>query len=209
MQDTTTMHDVWTYRDQSELGSNVMETHADLTGFSVEALDGSIGKVDEATFEVGQSFVVVDTGPWIFGKKVLLPAGVVRGIDETDERVYVNRTKDQIKHAPEYDESLVGDDSYRTSSGRTTAPGGAATATGTTPSRRARHIGGRGALLRAGLREPYSVCAGARIVVRSTIPSPSPSVKNARANGDACVRSSTCVQSTCSRTARAISRIAR
>ena len=107
MQDVTTRHDVWTYRDQSELGSNVMETHADLSGFSVEALDGSIGKVDAATFDVGQSFVVVDTGPWIFGKKVLLPAGVVRGIDETDERVYVNRTKDQIKHAPEYDEQLV------------------------------------------------------------------------------------------------------
>jgi hypothetical protein len=124
MQDTTTMHDVWTYRDQSELGSNVMETHADLTGFSVEALDGSIGKVDEATFEVGRSFVVVDTGPWIFGKKVLLPAGVVRGIDETDERVYVNRTKDQIKHAPEYDESLVGDDTYRSSVGTYYGAGG-------------------------------------------------------------------------------------
>jgi hypothetical protein len=124
MQDTTTKHDVWTYRDHSELGSNVMETHADLTGFSVEALDGSIGKVDEATFEVGRSFVVVDTGPWIFGKKVLLPAGVVRGIDETDERVYVNRTKDQIKHAPEYDESLVGDDSYRTSVGTYYGAGG-------------------------------------------------------------------------------------
>ena len=42
MQDVTTTHDVWTYRDQSELGSNVIETHADLSGFSVEALDGSI-----------------------------------------------------------------------------------------------------------------------------------------------------------------------
>ena len=124
MQDTTTKHDVWTYRDHSELGSNVMETHADLTGFSVEALDGSIGKVDEATFDVGRSFVVVDTGPWIFGKKVLLPAGVVRGIDETDERVYVNRTKDQIKHAPEYDDQLVGDESYRTSVGSYYAAGG-------------------------------------------------------------------------------------
>jgi hypothetical protein len=58
------------------------------------------------------------------GKKVLLPAGVVRGIDETDERLYVNRTKDQIKHAPEYDEQLVGDESYRTSVGSYYAPGG-------------------------------------------------------------------------------------
>jgi hypothetical protein len=48
----------------------------DLTGFDVEAADGSIGKVDEATQEVGESYLVVDTGVWIFGKKVLLPAGL-------------------------------------------------------------------------------------------------------------------------------------
>ncbi|MBD0291736.1 MAG: PRC-barrel domain containing protein, partial [Thermoleophilia bacterium] len=46
----------------------------DVVGFSVEATDGGIGKVDEATYDVGQSYLVVDTGPWIFGKKVLLPA---------------------------------------------------------------------------------------------------------------------------------------
>ena len=69
----------------------------DITGFEVEATDGSIGKVDEATYETGRSFLVVDTGPWIFGKKVMLPAGVIRSIDETEEKVFVNRTKDEIK----------------------------------------------------------------------------------------------------------------
>ena len=79
------MHtDIWTYREKSELGSNVMSTHADISGFSVEALDGSIGKVDDATYDVGMSYLIVDTGPWIFGRKVLLPAGVVRGIDEPE-----------------------------------------------------------------------------------------------------------------------------
>ena len=58
MSQTTAMRDIWNYRDRSELGANVMDTHADLTGFAVEALDGSIGKVDEATYEVGRSFVV-------------------------------------------------------------------------------------------------------------------------------------------------------
>jgi hypothetical protein len=124
MPEVTSMNDIWTYRDRTELGSNVVDTHADISGFSVEALDGSIGKVDDATYEVGRSFVVVDTGPWIFGKKVLLPAGVVRGIDETEELVFVNRTKEQIKSAPEFDESLVGDDAYRTSLGSYYGPGG-------------------------------------------------------------------------------------
>ncbi len=115
----------------------------------------------------------------------MLPAGVVRGIDETDERVYVNRTKDQIKRAPEYDESLVARRLVPHSVGTYYGPGGAATATGTTPSRRRDTSGGRGLDHRS--RPPerlLSVCAGARIVVRSTIPSPSPSVKKARANGE-------------------------
>jgi hypothetical protein len=125
MQEVSGMTDVWTYRDQSELGSNITDTHADLSGFSVEALDGSIGKVDEATYDVGRSHIVVDTGPWIFGKKVLLPAGTVRGVDETEEIVFVNRTKEQIKNAPEYDESVAADEDYRTRVGTYYGPGGA------------------------------------------------------------------------------------
>nr|MBA3380786.1 PRC-barrel domain containing protein [Actinomycetota bacterium] len=75
------MHtDVWSYRDTTSLGMNI--ANVDITGFEVEALDGGIGKIDEATYETGSSYVVVDTGPWIFGKKVMLPAGVVKSIDE-------------------------------------------------------------------------------------------------------------------------------
>jgi hypothetical protein len=100
-------NDVWTYRSTTDLGTNV-----DVSGYDVEATDGSIGKVDEATYETGRSYLVVDTGPWIFGKKVMLPAGVIREIDEDDEKVFVDRTKDEIKHAPGYDESQV-DVDYR------------------------------------------------------------------------------------------------
>jgi hypothetical protein len=85
----------------------------DLTGFKVEALDGSIGKVDEAMFEAGGSFIVVDTGPWIFGKKVMLPAGVIRDFDLDTETVFLNRRKDQIKNAPEFDQKRYRDQSYR------------------------------------------------------------------------------------------------
>jgi hypothetical protein len=119
------MHsDVWTYRESSSLGATIDPT-VDLTGYEVEATDGTIGKVDEATYDTGRSYVVVDTGPWIFGKKVMLPAGVIRSIDETEERVYVNRSKDEIKNSPEFDESFVSDESYRTRLGSYYGPGGA------------------------------------------------------------------------------------
>ncbi|MGH2498934.1 MAG: PRC-barrel domain containing protein [Candidatus Limnocylindria bacterium] len=107
------MEEVWTYRDKSALGSTVIDTHADLTGFTVEALDGSIGKVDEATYDVGRSFLVVDTGPWIFGKKVMLPAGVIGRIDTEARKVFLDRTKEQIKNAPEFDEARLRDTTYR------------------------------------------------------------------------------------------------
>jgi hypothetical protein len=116
--------DVWTYGDRSQLGADVTRDF-DLTGYGVEALDGSIGKIDEATYEVGSSYVVVDTGPWIFGKKVMLPAGVIQRVDANEETVYVSRTKDQIKAAPEFDDSLVGDERYRGELGSYYGPGGA------------------------------------------------------------------------------------
>jgi hypothetical protein len=88
-----------------------------LEGYGVEASDGSIGKIDEATNEVGGSYIVVDTGPWIFGKKVLLPAGVITRVDHDDEKVYVSLTKDQIKDSPEFDQATYRDEAYRSSVG--------------------------------------------------------------------------------------------
>jgi hypothetical protein len=103
----TSSQQIWMYRDTTL-------TQRNLSGLSVEALDGSIGKVDDATNDVGQSFIVVDTGSWIFGKKVMLPAGVISRVDLDTETVFINRTKDQIKNAPEYDEDKQRKDSkYR------------------------------------------------------------------------------------------------
>ena len=109
--------DVWTYRSQT-----TMDT--DLTGFTVEAIDGKIGKVDEATNEATGSYMVVDTGPWIFGKKVLLPAGVVRNVDLDAQTVFVARTKDEIKNAPEFDQNRYRSDDYRNEVGGYYGPGG-------------------------------------------------------------------------------------
>ena len=113
--------DVWTYREEA-IGTNLDK--ANIVGYGVEALNGSIGKVDEATFDAGSAFIVVDTGPWIFGKKVMLPAGVVTSVDHDDETIFVNREKDEIKSAPEFDDSLVQDDDYRGQLGTYYGPGG-------------------------------------------------------------------------------------
>ncbi|MEV6311555.1 roadblock/LC7 domain-containing protein, partial [Streptomyces sp. NPDC051840] len=92
----------------------------DLIGYKVEATDGSIGKVDKHSDDVTSAYLVVDTGVWIFGKHVLLPAGTVSRIDSDDKKVYVDLTKEQIKDSPEFDKDKhIGDaDFHRTTGAR-------------------------------------------------------------------------------------------
>ena len=99
--------EIWTYRD-----TEVIEP-LDLTGFEVEATDGKVGKVEEAAYELGSSWLVVDTGPWIIGKKVLLPAGTIEQVDPEERKLYVDRTREEIKSAPEHDPSGYAEQEYR------------------------------------------------------------------------------------------------
>jgi hypothetical protein len=97
--------DIWSFPASAE--------ELDLSGYEVEAVDGEIGKVDSITNEVGSCSIVVDTGPLVFGRKVFLPAGTIASIDPNERKIFVNRTKDEIKHAPEYDPSGYADQEYR------------------------------------------------------------------------------------------------
>ena len=103
-----TTFEPWEYRSSTEFLAGT-----DLTGYTIAAEDGDIGRVDSASYEVGSAYLVVDTGPWIFGRKVMLPAGVVERIDTEERKVYVDRTKEQIKDAPDYDEMLRNNPEYR------------------------------------------------------------------------------------------------
>jgi hypothetical protein len=98
--------DLWVFRE-SGVGD------IDLTGFKVVAHDGAMGKIHEATYEAGSGYVVVNTGPWIFGRHVLLPAGTIERVDPGNECVFVSRTKAEIKRAPEFDPVRGLDDDYR------------------------------------------------------------------------------------------------
>lgn len=57
-------------------------------------------------------YLVIDTGFWIFGKKVLLPVGRAN-INYSEERIYANGlTKEQAEHLPEYDDDMTVDYDY-------------------------------------------------------------------------------------------------
>jgi hypothetical protein len=101
------MTDLWNWRDTARSQTT------DLIGFQVVASDGAIGNIDAATHDVGGSYIVVDTGVWIFGKKRMLPAGVIDRIDYNDRKVYVNLIKDEIRQAPSYDAEREREEAYR------------------------------------------------------------------------------------------------
>ncbi|MEU4807174.1 PRC-barrel domain containing protein [Actinosynnema sp. NPDC023587] len=85
----------------------------DLVGYHVEATDGGIGKVDGDNGRTPDGCLLIDTGPWIFGRTVVLPVGIVRHVDHDERTIHVDRTKDQIKAAPEYDPDSFDSDEFR------------------------------------------------------------------------------------------------
>jgi len=98
--------DVWRYRQGLEISS-------DLSGFAVEARDGGIGEVVECSMGVAGSYLVVDACRWAARESVMLPAGLIERIDFETETVYLDRTKDAIGNAPEFDRNGYRAESYR------------------------------------------------------------------------------------------------
>ncbi|MEP0959790.1 PRC-barrel domain-containing protein [Microcoleus sp. FACHB-1515] len=93
----------------------------DITNFSVYANDsddneqdkvGSVTSVLVDETDGSFRYFIVDTGFWVFGKKVLLPVGLAR-LNYDKERLYVaGLTKDQVENLPEFNDDLKIDNDY-------------------------------------------------------------------------------------------------
>jgi hypothetical protein len=73
---------------------------AKLAGHRVEASDGRVGTVVTSSLAPDDSYLIVNTGRWVLGKKLQLPAGTVNHVDRSERRIYLDRTKAQVKAAP-------------------------------------------------------------------------------------------------------------
>ncbi|EGX57523.1 hypothetical protein SZN_22401 [Streptomyces zinciresistens K42] len=89
---------IWSY----PLDSGHEEGRA-LTGFKVEATDGIIGHVDRQADDTPQRHLVVDTGAWVFGRSLLIPAGQVRTVNVQNEVITVRCTRAEAKGAPRFE----------------------------------------------------------------------------------------------------------
>lgn len=75
-------------------------------GYAIQATDGEIGAIDD--FFVDDStwairWVVVDTGSWLPGRRVLLPPSQLHRPSAPDRNFAVNLTRQQVKDSPDAD----------------------------------------------------------------------------------------------------------
>ena len=91
----------WEYRPDAGFAEGT-----DLFGYTVVAMDGDFGHV-EATYDRRPAYLEVKAWSFFGGREVMLPAGLVERIDSAEKKVYVDRTRDQIKHAPRYDQAMA------------------------------------------------------------------------------------------------------
>lgn len=100
------MRDLWVFR------TDVTRPETDPSGLAVQALDGGMGKVQKIVDRDSRTFVVINTGLWIFGKTIKVPAGLVSGIDLDKGVVAVDRTRRELNEAPGQSDDLADDDAH-------------------------------------------------------------------------------------------------
>jgi sporulation protein YlmC with PRC-barrel domain len=71
-----------------------------LIGYSIEATDGEIGKVDDFYFDDETwtiRYMIVKTGNWSFGRKVLISVMALTKLDFKAGLILVNLTQEQVR----------------------------------------------------------------------------------------------------------------
>lgn len=94
------------YPDDQDFSSGSGANLDDLKSYSVYAQnDDKVGSVHDILVDAQSGefrYFVVDTGFWVFGKKVLLPVGMA-AIDSAAERINVrNLTREQVEELPNF-----------------------------------------------------------------------------------------------------------
>ncbi|NIN65659.1 MAG: PRC-barrel domain containing protein [Anaerolineae bacterium] len=95
------------YRNMiSAAASNTLRSMRRLQGFTLGATDGDAGKVRDVYFD-GEGWairhLVVDTGPWILGHRVLISPSVLREPDWESRVLHVTLTRAQVHNSPGVD----------------------------------------------------------------------------------------------------------
>ena len=86
-----------------------------MIGYYIQATDGDIGHVEDILVEVGSwatRYLMVDTRNWWPGRMVLISPSWANGISWTDQKLFVDVTREHVRGSPEYDPSSPIDRGY-------------------------------------------------------------------------------------------------
>jgi hypothetical protein len=78
-------------------------------GYAIRATDGDIGHVHDVFFDADQwtlRYFVVDTGPWLLGRRVLIAPVALKTPDWNARVLPVELTKEQVKDSPDVDTDM-------------------------------------------------------------------------------------------------------
>ena len=96
-------------RIQRESADSHLRSTEAVTGYNIEAADGEIGHVDG--FLVDDEawairYIAVATRNWLPGKKVLISPAWIERVSWEKSKVYAGLSREALKNAPEYVESM-------------------------------------------------------------------------------------------------------
>jgi uncharacterized protein YrrD len=78
----------------------------ELQGFAIHATDGIVGEVEDLYFDDEDwaiRYLVVDTGHWLSGRKVLISPVAIGHVDWIAQQLAVSITKARVEHSPDID----------------------------------------------------------------------------------------------------------
>lgn len=103
--------------EQAEYGDPHLRSTREVKGYAIRAVDGDVGQVsdflmDDESWAI--RYLVVDTGGWWSGRRVLIAPLWATAVSWEDKVVEMDLTRDQVRSGPEYDPGrLSRDDEQR------------------------------------------------------------------------------------------------
>jgi hypothetical protein len=73
-----------------------------LVGYDVAATNGKVGRIDQHSLAPDSSYIVLDTGWWLFERKRLIPSGFISSIDGTTGTIHLAMSKREVRAAPAF-----------------------------------------------------------------------------------------------------------
>lgn len=101
--------------EEAESGEGEYDSHLrstqEVTGYHIQATDAEIGHVEDFLIDEDNwaiRYLVVSTGHWWGGKNVLVLTQSISKVSWEESKVFVNLTRDEVKHEPEYERAMAG-----------------------------------------------------------------------------------------------------